>query len=74
MEAVVLCLSGGLLGIAIGAGVIFLVSLAEGWNLRPTLMSMVLSSGFSVAVGVIFGYWPAVLASRLDPIDALRYE
>jgi macrolide transport system ATP-binding/permease protein len=74
MEAVVLCLSGGLLGIAIGAGVIFLVSLVEGWSLRPTLMSMVLSSGFSVAVGIIFGYWPAVLASRLDPIDALRYE
>ena len=74
MEAVVLCLSGGLLGITIGAGVVFLISLFEGWSLSPTLMSMVLSSGFSVAVGVIFGYWPAVLASRLDPIDALRYE
>jgi macrolide transport system ATP-binding/permease protein len=74
MEAVVLCLSGGLLGIAIGSGLTFLVSAIEGWGLRPTLMSMALSSGFSVAVGVGFGYWPAVLASRLDPIEALRYE
>jgi macrolide transport system ATP-binding/permease protein len=74
MEAVVLCLSGGLLGIALGSGLTFLVSAIENWGLRPTLMSMVLSSGFSVAVGVGFGYWPAVLASRLDPIEALRYE
>jgi macrolide transport system ATP-binding/permease protein len=74
MEAVVLCLSGGLLGIAIGSGLTLLVSAIESWGLRPTLMSMVLSSGFSVAVGVGFGYWPAVLASRLDPIEALRYE
>jgi macrolide transport system ATP-binding/permease protein len=74
MEAVVLCLSGGLLGIAIGAGVTFLVSFVANWNMSPTILSMLLSSGFSVAVGVIFGYWPAVLASRLDPIEALRYE
>jgi len=74
MEAVVLCLSGGLLGIALGSGLTLLVSAIEGWGLRPTLMSMLLSSGFSVAVGVGFGYWPAVLASRLDPIEALRYE
>jgi macrolide transport system ATP-binding/permease protein len=74
MEAVVLCLSGGLLGIAIGSGLTLLVSAIENWGLRPTLMSMVVSSGFSVAVGVSFGYWPAVLASRLDPIEALRYE
>jgi macrolide transport system ATP-binding/permease protein len=74
MEAVVLCLSGGLLGIVIGCGITFLVSAIMHWGLVPTIMSMVLSSGFSVAVGVIFGYWPAVLASRLDPIEALRYE
>jgi macrolide transport system ATP-binding/permease protein len=74
MEAVVLCLSGGLLGIAIGSGLTLLASEIMNWGLRPTLMSMVLSSGFSVAVGIGFGYWPAVLASRLDPIEALRYE
>ena len=74
MEAVVLCLSGGLLGIVIGSGITFLVSAIMHWGLVPTIMSMVLSSGFSIAVGVVFGYWPAVLASRLDPIEALRYE
>jgi len=74
MEAIVLCLSGGLLGITIGAGLTFTVSFIEGWGLSPTLSSMLLSSGFSVAVGVVFGYWPAVLASRLDPIEALRHE
>jgi macrolide transport system ATP-binding/permease protein len=74
MESVVLCLAGGLLGIALGSALTFLVSAIMSWGLRPTIMSMVLSSGFSVAVGVAFGYWPAVLASRLDPIEALRYE
>jgi macrolide transport system ATP-binding/permease protein len=74
MESIVLCLTGGLLGIAIGSGVTFLVSAIMGWGLKPTLMSMLLSSGFSVGVGVAFGYWPAVLASRLDPIEALRFE
>jgi macrolide transport system ATP-binding/permease protein len=74
MEAVVLCLSGGLLGITIGSGFTLLVSFIMNWGLSPTLMSMLLSSGFSIAVGVAFGYWPAVLASRLDPIEALRYE
>ena len=74
MESVVLCLTGGLLGILLGSGIILGISVAMHWGLSPTLMSMVLSSGFSVAVGVGFGYWPAVLASRLDPIEALRYE
>jgi macrolide transport system ATP-binding/permease protein len=74
MEAIVLCLSGGLLGITIGSGLTLLVSFIMGWGLSPTIMSMVLSSGFSIAVGVAFGYWPAVLASRLDPIEALRHE
>jgi macrolide transport system ATP-binding/permease protein len=74
MESVVLCLAGGLLGIALGSGLTLTVSAIMHWGLRPTIISMVLSSGFSVAVGIGFGYWPAVLASRLDPIEALRYE
>jgi macrolide transport system ATP-binding/permease protein len=74
IEAVVLCLGGGLCGIALGGGLTILVGLIAGWNLWPSFMSIFLSAGFSASVGIAFGYWPAVLASRLDPIDALRYE
>ena len=74
IEAVTLCLGGGFLGIALGWFVTLIVGYSQGIWLNPTLLSIMLSCGFSVAVGVGFGYWPAVLASRLDPIEALRYE
>jgi macrolide transport system ATP-binding/permease protein len=74
IEAVTLCLGGGFIGIALGWMVTAAVGYLEGVWISPTLISIVLSCGFSVAVGVGFGYWPAVLASRLDPIEALRYE
>jgi macrolide transport system ATP-binding/permease protein len=74
IEAVTLCLGGGCLGIALGWIVTLMIGFFQGAWMNPTLISIVLSCGFSVAVGVGFGYWPAVLASRLDPIEALRYE
>ena len=74
IESVTLCLGGGFLGIALGWIVTLIIGYFEGAWMNPTLISIVLSCGFSVAVGVGFGYWPAVLASRLDPIEALRYE
>jgi macrolide transport system ATP-binding/permease protein len=74
IEAVTLCLGGGFLGIALGWIVSLVIGYFQGAWMNPTLISIVLSCGFSVAVGVGFGYWPAVLASRLDPIEALRYE
>jgi len=74
VEAVALCLSGGFLGIAIGWAISLVIGYFQGIWMNPTLISIVLSCGFSVAVGIGFGYWPAVLASRLDPIEALRYE
>ena len=74
IEAVALCLGGGFLGIAAGWAISLLIGYFQGMWLNPTLVSIVLSCGFSVAVGIGFGYWPAVLASRLDPIEALRYE
>jgi macrolide transport system ATP-binding/permease protein len=74
IESVTLCFSGGLLGIAVGWIVTLLVGWCQGAWMSPTFVSIALSCGFSVAVGIGFGYWPAVLASRLDPIEALRYE
>jgi len=74
IESVTLCLSGGFLGIAFGWIVSLVVGHFQGVWMNPSLISIVLSCGFSVAVGIGFGYWPAVLASRLDPIEALRYE
>jgi macrolide transport system ATP-binding/permease protein len=74
IESVTLCLGGGFLGIALGWIVTLIIGYFQGGWMSPSLISIVLSCGFSVAVGVGFGYWPAVLASRLDPIEALRYE
>jgi macrolide transport system ATP-binding/permease protein len=74
IEAVTLCLGGGFLGIATGWIVTVIIGYFQGMWMNPTLVSIALSCGFSVAVGIGFGYWPAVLASRLDPIEALRYE
>ncbi len=73
-EAVALCLIGGCLGVALGGAVSLVIGYIQGASVVPTLFSVAFSCGFSVMVGVAFGYWPAVLASRLDPIEALRFE
>jgi macrolide transport system ATP-binding/permease protein len=74
IESITLCLSGGFLGIAFGWVISLFIGYLQGVWMNPTFISIALSCGFSVAVGIGFGYWPAVLASRLDPIKALRYE
>jgi len=74
IESVTLCLTGGFLGIVLGWIVALIIGYFQGIWLNPSIMSIMLSCGFSVGVGIGFGYWPAVLASRLDPIEALRYE
>jgi putative ABC transport system permease protein len=74
IEAVVLSLMGGTLGIALGIGASEFLSRLNDW---PTLVSpaaIVLAFLFSGAVGVFFGWYPARRAARLDPITALRYE
>ena len=74
IEAVVLCLLGGFLGVLLGAGVANIFHNSLQWNTQVSPMSVLLAFGFSAAVGVIFGVWPARRAARLDPILALRYE
>jgi putative ABC transport system permease protein len=74
LEAIVLTAAGGVIGMALGTISSRLLASAMGW---PTLLgaqSYGLSFGFSTIVGVVFGFYPALRASRLDPIEALRYE
>jgi ABC-type antimicrobial peptide transport system permease subunit len=73
-EAVLVCLFGGLVGILLGRGVSFGVNVLLGWRTMPSLPAVLAAVGVSVTVGIVFGYYPAWKASRLDPIDALRYE
>ena len=74
IEALVLCLLGGGLGIALGAGLSTLMANAFGWRLVITTWSIGLAFGFSALIGLFFGIYPAGRAARLNPIAALRYE
>jgi putative ABC transport system permease protein len=73
-EAVVLSVIGGVLGIALGVGASQMLSKVGGWNTIVSTTSIVLAFLFSASVGIIFGFYPARKASKLDPIEALRYE
>jgi ABC-type antimicrobial peptide transport system permease subunit len=73
-EAVVLCLIGGAMGILLGRGSSFLVRLILHWPTEISAGRIIAAVAVSASVGIIFGYYPAWKASRLDPIDALRYE
>jgi putative ABC transport system permease protein len=74
IEAVVLCILGGILGIALGAGGAVIMSQVAGWTTRISSTAIVMAFAFSAFVGVAFGVWPARRAAVLDPIIALRYE
>jgi putative ABC transport system permease protein len=74
VEALTLSLLGGLIGIALGLAVSAGIGQLAGWGFAFDPTTVVAAVGFSLAVGVVFGVWPARQAARLDPINALRYE
>ncbi len=74
MEAVVLCLCAGLAGVALGRGVSAAIAALLHWPTVPSLSMILTALAVSDGVGVVFGYYPAWKASRLDPIESLRYE
>ncbi|MBN2120201.1 MAG: ABC transporter permease [Candidatus Omnitrophica bacterium] len=74
IEAVVMTCLGGIAGILFGSAIAALLSVLANWATKISLSSIVLAVTFSIGVGVGFGLWPARQASKLDPIQALRYE
>ena len=74
VESIVMSVLGGVVGLAVGVGGAALLGRLTGWATATPLSAVVLAVGFSAAVGVFFGYYPARKAARLNPIQALRYE
>jgi ABC-type antimicrobial peptide transport system permease subunit len=74
VEAVVLCLVGGAMGILLGRGASILVRYRMRWPTEASLPAIIAAVAVSAGVGMVFGFYPAWKASRLDPIEALRYE
>lgn len=73
-EALVLCLLGGALGVALGASAAALLSRSAGWSILISPKAVAMALTCAAGVGLFFGIYPAARASRLDPIEALRYE
>ncbi len=74
IESVLISVGGGLLGIAFGVGLSWIIATVAEWNTIVTTLSVGVAFGVSVCVGVLFGIYPAMKAAEIDPIDALRYE
>ena len=74
MEAVAVTLFGGILGTLIGIGLSYAIATVAGIVFEVYMLSVFLAVGVSIAIGLIFGIYPADKASKLNPIDALRYE
>jgi putative ABC transport system permease protein len=74
IEAVVICLVGGAIGIALGSILGAVGANYLGFPAQASVFSIVLAFGVATAIGIFFGYYPANKAAKLDPIDALRYE
>ena len=74
VEAILLCMSGGAIGIVLGRFASFILRVVFQWPVESSLPAVIASVTVSVTVGVLFGFYPAWKASRLNPIQALRYE
>jgi ABC-type antimicrobial peptide transport system permease subunit len=74
IEAILLCVAGGVLGILLGRGASWTVAKVLRWPTEVSLPAAVAAVAVSASVGILFGFYPAWKASRLDPIEALRYE
>jgi len=74
IEAMVLCLIGGAVGVGLGTGIATLITTFAGWQMIVSPTAIGIAFGFSAGIGLFFGIWPARKAARLDPIEALRYE
>lgn len=74
IEAIVLSLAGGVVGLILGEIAAFFLAILGDWVFAIKLDTVVLALGFSLLVGVVFGVWPARTAAKLEPIDALRFE
>ena len=74
IEAIIICVIGGLIGITIGIGLGAIGARLIGYPVKPNMSSILGAVMFSMSIGVFFGYYPASKAAKLNPIDALRYE
>ncbi len=74
IEAIVLSLAGGVVGLILGEIAAFFLAILGDWVFAIKLDTVLLALGFSLLVGVVFGVWPARTAAKLEPIDALRFE
>lgn len=74
VESVIICLIGGFIGVIVGVGFGYLGATILKFPAKPSIATILVAVGFSMMIGVFFGYYPANKAAKLDPIEALRYE
>lgn len=74
IEAMIICLIGGAIGVLLGVGMGMLAASLLGYAASPSMTSIIGSLAFSLAIGIFFGYYPANKAAKMNPIEALRYE
>ena len=74
IETVLVCLTGGIIGILIGTGMAMVITLYAGWETAFSVGSILMAFGAAGSVGLLFGIFPARRAAQLDPIKALRFE